>query len=226
MLPLSTPEEKLMKNTDDTLRSQAQDQEKPYHHGDLWHALVQSGIEILHEEGLHALTLRAVARRAGVSHAAPYRHFTDKDALLAAIAEDGYRRLADGLAEVLASADADAYQLLRDAGRRYVHFVLENPDHVRVMFSGLFGDYDKYPGLCEASNQAFALLVEIITRLQHADGLEAGNPFQQSLAAWSMVHGLATLLMENSFPPELRESIDVDTLTDFCASVVFRGLRA
>src|SRR6516225_9375031 len=130
MLSVSTLGRAIM---EDELPIAVQDHSRPYHHGDLWRALVQAGIEILHEEGVHALTLRAVARRAGVSHAAPYRHFADKEALLAAIAEDGYRRLISELADVLADEHASARQLMTEAGKRYVHFVLENPDHVRVM---------------------------------------------------------------------------------------------
>ncbi|HKD77897.1 MAG TPA: TetR/AcrR family transcriptional regulator [Ktedonobacterales bacterium] len=202
-----------------------QDHSKPYHHGDLWRALVQAGIEILHEEGVHALTLRAVARRAGVSHAAPYRHFADKDELLSAIAEDGYQRLIAGLEDVLSHDYDDAGTLLQVAGRRYVHFILDNPDHVRVMFSGLLGDYEKYPGLENAANQAFALLMEMIARCQRIGGLIPGDPAQQGLAAWSMVHGLASLLMENCFPPSMQDHIDVDQMTDFCVAIFCRGLQ-
>ena len=198
---------------------------KPYHHGNLWQTLVQAGIAILHEEGVHALTLRAVARRAGVSHAASYRHFADKEALLAAIAEDGFHLLVVGLADVLAHDYPDVETMIQEAGRRYVHFVLENPDHVRVMFSGLLVDYDKYPDLCESADQSFALLVEMIQRLQQAGKIAPGNPQLQGMAAWSMVHGLSSLLMEQSYPPELKEQIDIDRLTDYCVSVVYRGLE-
>jgi AcrR family transcriptional regulator len=214
-----------METREDELNADAPDHARPYHHGDLWRALVQSGIEILHEEGVHALTLRAVARRAGVSHAAPYRHFSDKEALLAAIAEDGYRRLAAGLADVLSQDDIAPEMMMREAGRRYVHFVLENPDHVRVMFSGLLIDYEKYPGLCDASDQAFILLIEMISRLQSAGALAPGDVAGQGLAAWAMVHGLATLLMEGCFPPGLRDLVDVDQMTDFCVATVYRGLQ-
>ncbi len=201
------------------------DHSRPYHHGDLWRALVQTGVEILHEEGIHALTLRAVARRAGVSHAAPYRHFADKDALLSAIAEDGYHRLIAGLEDVLSHDYDDANTMLQQAGRRYVHFILENPDHVRVMFSGLLGDYEKYPGLENAANRSFTLLVELITHCQHIGGLMPGDPAQQGLAAWAMVHGLATLLMENCFPPSMKEQLDIDQMTDYCVGIFCGGLQ-
>ncbi len=198
---------------------------KPYHHGDLWQALVRAGIEILRADGVHGLTLRAVARRAGVSHAAPYRHFADKEALLAAIAEDGYHLLASDLADLLAMRQQTATDLLRLAGHRYVQFVLANPDDVRVMFSGMLVDYDKYPDLCAASNAAFVLLVELITRLQAEHAAIQEDPYRQALAAWSMMHGLASLLMEQSFPPEIQAIMDVDALIDYCAGIVMRGFR-
>ncbi len=198
---------------------------KPYHHGNLWQTLVQAGIAILHEEGVHALTLRAVARRAGVSHAASYRHFADKEALLAAIAEDGFNLLVSGLVEVLATDYGDVDTMIHEAGRRYVHFVLDNPDHVRVMFSGLLVDYEKYPDLCATADKSFELLVAILQRLQEAGRIAPGDPHLQGMAAWSMVHGLSILLMEQSYPPEFMEKMDVDQLTDYCVSVIFRGME-
>src|SRR6516164_3531446 len=86
---------------------------KPYHHGDLRHALIQAGLEMLSEGGAAALDLRKVARRAGVSHAAPYRHFADKQALVAAINEEGFRRLAERIQLTLRGAPGDTFEQLQ-----------------------------------------------------------------------------------------------------------------
>src|SRR5579871_5249220 len=98
---------------------------KPYHHGDLRHALIQAGLEMLSEGGAAALDLRKVARKAGVSHAAPYRHFADKQALVAAINEEGFRQLAERVQSTLQAAPDDAFEQLQGVARAYVLFAGE-----------------------------------------------------------------------------------------------------
>src|SRR5437870_13854777 len=93
---------------------------KPYHHGDLRHALIQAGLELLSEGGASALDLRKVARRAGVSHAAPYRHFADKQALIAAINTEGYRRLAEQIRQGLQAVSDDGFEQLNAVARAYI----------------------------------------------------------------------------------------------------------
>src|SRR5713101_5210209 len=95
---------------------------KPYHHGDLRYALIQAGLELLSEGGAAALELRKVARRAGVSHAAPYRHFADKQTLVAAINEEGFRRLAERIRSTLREAPDDPFEQLQAIARAYVQF--------------------------------------------------------------------------------------------------------
>src|SRR5689334_19621575 len=103
---------------------------RSYHHGDLHSALLLTAGKMLEKEGLEALTLREVARRAGVSHSAPYRHFAEREALLAALAAEGFERL--GAAQRKA-AEAGG---LRAMGEAYVAFALENPQRFRLMFGG------------------------------------------------------------------------------------------
>src|SRR5260370_30893095 len=100
---------------------------KPYHYGDLRHALSQAGLEMLSEGGEAALDLRKVARKAGVSHAAPYRHFEDKQALIAAINTEGYRRLAAQIQQGLQAVPDDAFEQLRAVAGAYIHFAVDNP---------------------------------------------------------------------------------------------------
>src|SRR5713101_10130495 len=95
---------------------------KPYHHGDLRNALIQAGLEMLSEGGAAALDLRKVAREAGVSHAAPYRHFADKQALIAAINEEGFRRLAERIQCALREVSDGAFEQLQAIARVYVQF--------------------------------------------------------------------------------------------------------
>ena len=149
-----------------------------YHHGDLRAALLRAAGKQLEKQGAGAVNLRAAARRAGVSHSAPYRHFTDREALLAALAAEGFRRLA----ETLAAGSA------RDTGEAYVRFALAHPNRFRLMFGGL--GMDSHPELragAQAAHEAFRAAFSTL-------GIE--NPARAAAAAWSLVHGLAHLLLE------------------------------
>lgn len=196
-----------------------------YHHGDLRNALIQAGLAILAEEGSQALTLRAVARRAGVSHAAPYRHFTDKEALLAAIAEQGFQMLA-----AAASAAADGYPSdpaaqLAEAGWAYVQFALAHPAHLRVMFGGLIGTPTAHPGLRSAGETAFNRLVDIVRAGQQAGVIVDGTPEQLALTAWALVHGLAVLAIEHQIPESSSRAASPEQLTRMCGALLYKGLR-
>src|ERR1700731_1976958 len=100
---------------------------KAYHHGDLRNALIQAGLELLSEGGATSLDLRKVARRVGVSHAAPYRHFADRQALIAAINEEGFHRLAERIQSTLRDVSDEPFEQLLGVARVYVHFAQENP---------------------------------------------------------------------------------------------------
>jgi AcrR family transcriptional regulator len=175
-----------------------------YQHGDLRHALIQAGLKLLSDGGLPALTLRAAAQLAGVSHAAPYRHFKDKDALVAAIAEEGFRLLTRHMKDELeASGGDDALARLRAAAVGYVAFAVEHPGYFRVTFGGAFGAPGTYPALEQAGTEAYGVLRGIVSDGIAAGVLRAGDPDQLSLAAWSMVHGLGMLIIDGNAPAPL-----------------------
>src|SRR5262245_42615036 len=106
---------------------------KPYHHGHLRETLLAAAIRLIAEVGPTAFTLREVARRAGVSHNAPYRHFRDRDDLIAAVAAQGYHELTQAMVEA-AGSKGDALERLKSAGLGYVSFALRRPEHFTVMF--------------------------------------------------------------------------------------------
>lgn len=154
-----------------------------YHHGDLRASLLRAASELVEKKGIDGLSLRNVARRAGVSHNAPYRHFPSRSALLAAIAAAGFERFR---AELEAAERAGG---LRARGEAYVHFALARPELFRLMFGpAVEGDAQ----LREQAGLAFGGLRQAIT--SHA-GQEA--PFA-ALAAWALVHGLSHLLLDRS----------------------------
>ncbi len=161
-------------------------QKAPYHHGDLRAKVTQAATEILEEQGVTALSLREVARRAGVSHNAPYRHFADRDALLAALAGEGFARLSEAL-------EAAGARGPRARGEAYVRFALNQPARFRLMFGGLLR-LDVHPGLRAAAARTYDGLVRAFAPLAGPQGA----PFAAA-AAWSLVHGLAQLLLDGHF---------------------------
>ncbi len=164
-----------------------------YHHGDLKNALIRSGTELLAEEGVTSLSLRQVAARAGVSHSAPYAHFADKQALIAAISTEGFRRLYDYMAE--AAAEPDPARALEKAAWAYVQFALDNRACFQLMFSGILED-GQYPEFSAISHQSFRQIEELTRRCQAAGYLRPGPVDVAALSLWSQVHGFVCLYLE------------------------------
>jgi AcrR family transcriptional regulator len=176
---------------------------RKYHHGDLKNALIQAGIEILSEQGLQALSLRKVALRAGVSHAAPYAHFTDKQALIAAISTEGYRQLYDCLAAAVEQYRTDPLRQLIEAAWAYVQFALREPAHFKITLSGMVEKEQEYPAFVEMTQKAFRLVVEVAEACQQAGILKPGPAEQMAVSVWSTVHGFASLILEGQISSSL-----------------------
>ena len=172
---------------------------KTYHHGHLQQALLDAAIQLIGEVGHNGFTLREVARRAGVSHNAPYRHFADRDELLAAVAAQGFRELNEAM---LASGAAEPAPLgrLKQAGVAYVEFALRRPEHFTVMF-------DASIAKSESDAQAFDTLLSLIKECQDSASLPAGEPLRLALLAWSMVHGVAKLATARRLPYKTKGEI-------------------
>jgi AcrR family transcriptional regulator len=164
---------------------------KPYHHGNLREALLEAAIRLIAQVGPTAFTLREVARRAGVSHNAPYRHFRDRDDLMAAVAAQGFRELTRAMMEA-AAAKSDPLDRLKCAGLGYVTFALRRPEHFTVMFDAPLAKR-KHPDSAAAGEQAFATLVGFVKSCQDAGRLQSGELHHMALLAWTMVHGIAKL---------------------------------
>jgi AcrR family transcriptional regulator len=165
-----------------------------YHHGDLPAALLRAAGQLLEKEGVERLTLRSLARRTGVSHAAPYRHFRDRDALLAALATEGFGMLGRAQRE---AADAGG---LRAMGEAYVRFALAHPQRFRLMFGGQL-KIARHPALREIAAKTFeALSGALAARVGDPPGAR-----DASIAAWALVHGLAQLLLGDRVAPAARQ---------------------
>ncbi|MDK9500178.1 TetR/AcrR family transcriptional regulator [Streptomyces katrae] len=168
--------------------------QRTYHHGDLRHAVLTAALDVIAAEGPGALSLRDLARRAGVSHAAPAHHFKDRTGLLTAIAAEGYDLLAEALADADADADADAPKL-RERGVRYVRFAMTHPAHFQVMFQPELLREDD-PDLTAARQRAGEQLRMGVAQLPDAG--RGDDARLAGVAAWSLAHGFATLLLSRN----------------------------
>lgn len=166
--------------------------QRGYHHGDLRQALLDAALALVEQGSADAISLREVARRVGVSPAAVYRHFPDKQALMEAIAAAGLARL--GAVQAEAAAGADPPHAFEAVGRAYVRFALDNPGLFRVAFT--------YPGIVvgdPTSDAAATLLHDFALRMAGGDEARARLI---GLRAWAFVHGLALLMLDGRMPAD------------------------
>lgn len=188
---------------------------KNYHHGDLKNALIRAGVEILAKDGVSGLSLRKVALKAGVSHSAPYSHFVDKQALIAAISTEGFRQL-----YVQVSAAAEKYKnqpkkQLVEAAWVYVQFAMDDSDRFKVMFSDVLEKEKEYPEFVAESQRNFQLVKKIVEANQASGVLRGGESDLASLSAWGIVHGFVMLLLEGQISHTILEKKSLRELLEF-----------
>jgi AcrR family transcriptional regulator len=179
------------------MTEEVEEAKAPYHHGNLKAELLTAAIDLLRKHGPAGLSLREVAKVAGVSHSAPYRHFADKSALLAAVARQGFLNLAARLEQVAKEYELDPKRQLIEAGVVYVELAVQNPEVTQLMFGGFLDIKQCSPEVVEDAQRAFNGLLEIVRNGQKAGIYRDREPMNLTLAAWSIVHGLAMLIAGN-----------------------------
>ena len=206
-----------------------------YHHGDLRRALLEAAGAILQESGAPALSLRGIARRAGVSHMAPYHHFAGRGELVAALAADGFERLATAMRDAMESATgADPVERLRACGVAYVVFAVRNPEMFQLMFGRELADSSAHPELRQAARAAYGTFAAALPAPpgaapgQTEDAAEPGAGESSegessegesiplppiALAAWSLVHGLAMLVADGQVGSGAADAEEAERLT-------------
>ena len=162
---------------------------RSYHHGNLRAALLESAERTLRRQGAGELSLRELAREVGVSHAAPRRHFADKQALLDALAADGFERLGREMEEAMAAAGDTLPEQLEAFAQAYVRFATEHATLLELMFTGKHRE----PALHEAADRAFAAPLALFATAQAAGQVVPGEPERVGIVALSTLHGLASL---------------------------------
>ena len=169
---------------------------------DLRQKVLDASLALIEEGGLDRLSMREVARKAGVSHQAPYHYFEDRQAILAALAGEGFSKLGQLLARAAAQSDLKPAKAVEAMGRAYVEFALRNPAYFQAMFRADAVPLDRYPDARKREDEAFGKLVEGIGQAFADQSAEARQAI--AVASWAMVHGLATLVLEGSLARKLK----------------------
>jgi AcrR family transcriptional regulator len=193
-----------------------------YHHGDLRRALLEGALRFIEQHGLEALSLRELARRLGVSPAAPYHHFADRTALLSELAALGFQQLYATMQAELARAGQDPLERLVCIGRGYLRFASLHPSQFRLMFGTECASATVDPE--RPGGPAFTLLRDVVVAGLAAAGRSNEDPMPAILAMWAVVHGMATLRLDGPLGVMFGQA-EFDRLADAALQVV-RGSLA
>ncbi len=187
---------------------------RAYHHGDLRRSLLDAALAIVAEGGLPALSLREAARRAGVSPAAPYHHFSDRDAMVAELVVEGFTGMRASMERELAIASEDRVDRFMASGRGYVNYAMAHPASFQIMFgAGRVCDISRFPAIVEASTPVAAILFEGVGGLFPLPGLDHLDVPRLGLFAWSLVHGISGLVLDGAVKPAMSSGVgQVDAL--------------
>lgn len=178
--------------------------EGSFHHGDLEWALLEAASQLLEKEGPLGVGLRAAARLAGVSHNAPYRHFRNRESMLAALAARGLRELGERMTSA-AQGRRDPREALTAIAETYVSLAADRPYLFRLMFGPEVADKARYPEVREAGLGAHRVLIDTLAAGQRAGVVRPGDPAEIALGHWAAVHGAASLLVDGVLAERARD---------------------
>ena len=187
--------------------------DRPYHHGRLRATLLAEAERTLREDGIQALSLRELARRAQVSHAAPRRHFADRQALLDALAEAGFTRLADETHAAIGAAGEDYPARLRAAATAFVCFATRDAALTELMFTAK--DARGSAGSREAAARLFAIIGDLIGQAQQAGSLPPGDPYRLQLLFGATLQGISALVTSGRIPAGQADALIADAIALF-----------
>ncbi len=181
---------------------------KPYHHGDLRRALLDEALRTIETQGVEHLTLRTVGARLGVSRSALYRHFADKQSLLATVGKEGFRKLRQALADAW-EGNGHGRAGFDGMHRAYVRFAVAHPSHYRVMFGGFIESAAKDDQFISEARGAFQVLLDALVEQQNAGDIRRDDPVLMARFVWALVHGTAMLFINGQLPePAQREALE------------------
>lgn len=187
--------------------------DRPYHHGNLRAVLLAEAERVLREQGIEVLSLRDLARQAGVSHAAPRRHFADRQALLDALAETGFARLGEEMRAAIDGAGEDYETQLRAVATGYVRFAIRDPALVELMFAAK--NAERSATLREASGRLFTSFGDLVRQGQQAGALPPGDPERLHLLLIATLQGIAALIISGRARPGQADALITDAVALF-----------
>jgi AcrR family transcriptional regulator len=194
---------------------------RKYHHGNLREALIEAGLALIAEKGVRALTLREIGARAGVSRMAAYRHFKNKEELLLAIGEAGFKRFGDALENARHAAAKNYADRINAMGLAYLEFASKNRAHFEVMFLPLDDGSARPAKGGEAARRAFAILEETVREGQASGEVQQGDSAAIASLIWSSIHGISLLKLAGEGPPDAFGP----EFVRFSSHVLYRGLK-
>lgn len=195
-----------------------------YHHGNLRLALIEAGEQLLIEKGISGLSLRETAKNAGVSHTAPYRHFKDKEALLAAIAESGFENLAKTLQSSMDNYPNDAEKQLIEASVAYMKLAVTHLEMHQLLFGSILNDEIISETMPEKKQLALNAFLKIIKNGQKQKIYKKADTLELAIAAWSMVHGYTMLLTTGHLKEAATSLMQIEKLARSIATYLVDGL--
>jgi AcrR family transcriptional regulator len=196
-----------------------------YHHGHLRRALLDAAMDLVRERGVDGLTLREVARRAGVSHNAPYHHFADKGALVSALVVETFEGFEQVFRDAVAATGGSHLDRIRAIGEAYVRFAFDDPPRFALMWRPELRTIADDSPVDEAGMASYQVLIGEVDAGQRAGEIVGGDVAQLSLAAWSAVHGLAMLVVDGPLRDQTLTWEQAEPLVDAVLDLAVRGLR-
>ena len=193
---------------------------KPYHHGDLRRALLDEALHTIQTHGVEQLTLRTVGERLGVSRSALYRHFADKQSLLATVGKEGFRLLRQAIADDW-ERNGRGRLGFQAMGKAYVQFAVGHPSHYRVMFGGFIESAAKDDDFVAEAKAAFQVLVEALVEQQKAGNIRRDDPVMMGRFVWALFHGLAMLFIDGQLPATAQQ----DALVRYAFERLYAAIR-
>lgn len=201
-------------------------QKNSYHHGNLRFALVEAGLVLLEESGAGALSIRQLAKYIAVSQAAPYHHFPDKNALLAALAAEGFRRAGIALRRTPVKHPT-IERRIRGILKGYVRFAQNSPELFRLMYGPIIQNKSFYSELVDASSDAFNALAKLIQEITEDFELPHVNVHLTTVSLLSLGHGLAHLIVDDRGSPTLADTVeDSDSIVEYATSIFVSGFKS
>ena len=193
---------------------------KSYHHGDLRRALLDEALRTIQADGVGHVTMRTLGESLGVSRSALYRHFADKQSLLATVGKEGFRMLRQALGDAW-EQNGRGRSGFAAMARAYVHFAVEHPSHYRVMFGGFVESAAKDDDFVGEAKAAFQVLVDALVGQQNAGGIRRDDPVLLARFVWALVHGTAMLVIDGQLP----EAPQREALENYAFERLYASIR-